>query len=80
MTATGSRDRPFPTQPAQQEASANVQHGKPSGGGKKAWTNYRAGLDHLSNAENDFKRLAGRVFNAGCDFRDEWMHKICVNL
>ena len=48
--------------------------------GKRTWINYRAGLDHLSNAENDFKRLAGRVFSAGCDVRDEWMRQICVNL
>jgi len=38
------------------------------GGGKKAWNNYRARLDHLAAAEEGFKDIAGKVEGAHSGF------------
>jgi hypothetical protein len=70
-------DRPAMALPPAPPAQTNVpgarcgplrQHSKlsalppdVSSGGKKAWANYRSRLDRLANAENDYKRLAGRA-------------------
>ena len=39
-----------------------------SGRGKKAWNNYRARIDHLSDAEKGFQALAQRVEDSHRDF------------